>query len=150
MLDSIAIRNISFSWRSWQYRHMLHQMLPELPSFTLEYGKSPYNHSKVALIVENRAVGNLAPLILHMISVVPPDWRFRFMGSEISVPYINTSVAIRRQVEMGKLDLTYIPPNMSVTGGEQISRFLTNLWLYETVLQPAEWLLLFQTDSKRN
>ncbi|RYC62840.1 hypothetical protein CHU98_g3369 [Xylaria longipes] len=36
---------------------------------------------------------------------------------------------------------------MSTDGQEMISRFLTNLWLYETVLRPAEWLLLFQTDS---
>lgn len=80
-------------------------------------------------------------------SVVPPDWRFRFMGSNSSVAHLNESYAIRSQVEIGKLDLTYIPANMSTDGSEQISRFLTNLWLYETILQPAEWLLVFQTDS---
>lgn len=37
---------------------------------------------------------------------------------------------------------------MSVSGGEEISQFLTNRWVYETVLQPAEWLLIFQTDSR--
>ncbi|KAL8939524.1 MAG: hypothetical protein Q9216_003310 [Gyalolechia sp. 2 TL-2023] len=36
---------------------------------------------------------------------------------------------------------------MTTGGQEQISRFLTNLWLYERVLQPAEWLLVFQTDK---
>ncbi|KAI4118055.1 MAG: hypothetical protein LQ345_001820 [Seirophora villosa] len=36
---------------------------------------------------------------------------------------------------------------MTTGGQEQISRFLTTLWLYEKVLQPAEWLLVFQTDS---
>jgi len=36
---------------------------------------------------------------------------------------------------------------MSTAGQEMISRFLTNRWIYETVLQPAEWLLVFQTDS---
>jgi hypothetical protein len=85
--------------------------------------------------------------MLHFISTVPPDWRFRFMGSTESVAQINQSVAIRQQVDAGKLDLTYIPSNMSTAGQEMISRFLTNLWLYETVLQPAEWLLIFQTDS---
>ena len=103
--------------------------------------------SKVALLIENRPYAFLAPLMLHFISVVPPDWRFRFMGSEESVASINQSVAIRHQVDIGKLDLTYIPPNMSVASTEYISRFLTNLWLYETVLQPAEWLLVFQSDS---
>ncbi|KAG9919241.1 hypothetical protein KCU98_g22520, partial [Aureobasidium melanogenum] len=45
------------------------------------------------------------------------------------------------------MDLTYIPSNMSVAGTEEISTFLTNLWVYETLLAPAEWLLVFQTDS---
>lgn len=36
---------------------------------------------------------------------------------------------------------------MSTAGQELISRFLTNLWIYETVLQPAKHLLIFQTDS---
>ncbi|KAI1268519.1 hypothetical protein F5Y18DRAFT_423880 [Xylariaceae sp. FL1019] len=107
----------------------------------------PYNASKVALLVESRSLPNLAPLILHFISVVPPDWRFRFMGSESSVSSLNRSHAIRSQVNAGKLDLTYIPSNMSTDGQEMISRFLTSLWLYEVVLQPAEWLLIFQTDS---
>ncbi|KAI2630519.1 hypothetical protein GGS21DRAFT_540161 [Xylaria nigripes] len=108
---------------------------------------SPFNVSKVALLIEDRALPNLAPLLLHFISVVPPDWRFRFMGSPESVSSVNGSIAVRSQVESGKLDLTYIPTNMSTKGQEMISRFLTNLWLYETVLRPAEWLLIFQTDS---
>ena len=69
------------------------------------------------------------------------------MGSQDSVAYVNKSAAVRRQVKAGKLDLTYIPPNMTVNSQEEISRFLTTLWLYDTVLQPAEWLLLYQTDS---
>lgn len=118
-----------------------------VPQITLEYAHSPYNHTKVALLIENRPNPILAPMMLHFMSVVPPDWRFRFMGSVESVEFINQSVAIREHVAMGKLDLTYIPANMSTAGQEMISRFLTNLWLYETVLQPAEWLLVFQTDS---
>ena len=121
-----------------------------MPRVSLAYQRpayAQYNVSKVALLIENRPYAFLAPLMLHFISVVPPDWRFRFMGSEESVASINQSVAIRHQVDIGKLDLTYIPPNMSVASTEYISRFLTNLWLYETVLQPAEWLLVFQSDS---
>ena len=69
------------------------------------------------------------------------------MGSVESVEAINGSRAIRDAVAAGKLDLTYIPANMTTGSQEEISRFLTTLWLYETVLQPAEWLLVFQTDS---
>lgn len=126
---------------------MLKDLDLEVPEIWLEYNKPQYNETKVALLIENRASGILAPLILHMMSVVPPDWRFRFMGSDESVKSVNNSAAIQRQVAAGKLDLTYIPSNMSVIGQEAISQFLTNLWLYETVLHPAEHLLVFQTDS---
>jgi hypothetical protein len=108
---------------------------------------SKFNESKVALLIENRPNPILAPLMLHFMSVVPPDWRFRFMGSVESVEHINKSVAIREQVAAGKLDLTYIPSNMTTGSQEEISAFLTTLWLYEVVLQPAEMLLIFQTDS---
>lgn len=118
-----------------------------LPTISLVYAQPIYNASKVALLIENRPNPILAPLMLHFMSVVPPDWRFRFMGSIESVASINKSFAIQQQVQLGKLDLTYIPSNMSTAGQEMISQFLTSLYLYETVLQPAEWLLVFQTDS---
>ncbi|KAF4469949.1 hypothetical protein FALBO_3151 [Fusarium albosuccineum] len=108
---------------------------------------SAFDPSKVALLVESRPLSILAPLLLHFISVVPPDWHFRFMGSPESLAAINASSAIRQHVLDGKLELNVIPPNMSTQGQEMISRFFTTLWLYETVLQPAEWLLVFQTDS---
>lgn len=123
------------------------EIAPTVPRISIQYPHSAFNQSKVGLLIENRPNPILAPLMLHFMSVVPPDWRFRFMGSIESVEHINKSVAIREQVNAGKLDLTYIPSNMSTAGQEMISRFLTNLWLYETVLQPAEWLLVFQTDS---
>ncbi|KAM3080965.1 hypothetical protein ACMFMG_004924 [Clarireedia jacksonii] len=124
--------------------------LPTIPKVTLDYhttAPSQFNQSKVALLIENRVNPILSPLLLHFMSVVPPDWRFRFMGSYESVAAVNNSRAIRQHVASGKLDLTYIPANMTTGSQEEISRFLTTLWLYETVLQPAEWLLVFQTDS---
>jgi len=69
------------------------------------------------------------------------------MGSTASVAYLSTSRAIQLHVASGKLDLTLIPSNMSTGSQEEINQFLTTLWLYEVVLQPAEWLLVFQTDS---
>lgn len=130
------------------YRNQLQDLIPEIPSVSLRYGAPrPYNTSKVALLIENRPMGSLAPIIIQMIAVLPHDWRFRFMGSVESVQKINNSAAIRRHVHDGKLDLTYIPTNMSVGGQEQISHFLTDLWVNEQLLQPAEWLLVFQSDS---
>ncbi|KAI1189610.1 hypothetical protein F5B17DRAFT_438746 [Nemania serpens] len=118
-----------------------------MPPSSFRPRNAPFNVSKVALLIESRALPALAPLLLHFIAVVPPDWRFRFMGSPESVAWLNRSRAVRSHVDAGKLDLTRIPTNMSTDGQEMISRFLTTLWLYETVLRPAEWLLVFQTDS---
>ncbi|KAL8751712.1 MAG: hypothetical protein Q9184_005980 [Pyrenodesmia sp. 2 TL-2023] len=118
-----------------------------LPSVSLSYHTSPFNESKVAFLMENRPLVVLAPLMIHFMGVIPVDWRFRFMGSPESVRSVKSSRAIRNQVEAGNLDLKFMPSNMTTGGQEQISRFLTTLWLYEKVLQPAEWLLVFQTDS---
>ncbi|KAK3375146.1 hypothetical protein B0H63DRAFT_268506 [Podospora didyma] len=139
------------TWLSYGAMRTAGINMPYIPSVSLEYHyekqATKFNESKVALLIENRPFPILAPLMLHFISVVPPDWRFRFMGSTDSVEHINKSMAIREHIAAGKLDLTYIPSNMSTGSQEEISRFLTTLWLYEVVLQPAEWLLIFQTDS---
>ena len=139
-LNSTIARNITITVR-------LRRLLPELPSVTLDYGRSPFNRSKVALLIENRPLGSLAPLILHMIGVLPPDWTFKFLGSDISIEMVKNSAAIGRQVKVGKLDLTRLPDNVTLQVQEDISRFLTDLWVYDTLLQPAEWLLVYQTDS---
>ncbi|KAI8678845.1 DUF5672 domain-containing protein [Fusarium keratoplasticum] len=113
----------------------------------LSGSNTQFDSSKLALLVETRPLPILAPLLLQFISVVPPDWPFLFMGSHASIATINTSFAIRQRVMEGKLTLAPVPANMSVQGQEMVSRFFTNLWLYEKVLHPAEWLLVFQTDS---
>jgi hypothetical protein len=141
---SHLFKNIATSPRLKSYM----PQLPELPKIRLEYNRPLYNESKVALLIENRPNPSIPPMMLSFMSTLPPDWKFRFMGSEESVKFVKKSAAIRQHVEVGKLDLTYIPKNMSTNGQEDISRFMTNLWLYETVLQPAEWLLVYQTDSK--
>ena len=108
---------------------------------------SPFNASKLALLVEDRPLPILAPLTLQFISVLPPDWRVLFLGSPASLAAINASAAVRAHARAGKLSLRRIPANMSTAGPEMISRFLTAPWLYEVAVGPAEWLLVFQTDS---
>jgi hypothetical protein len=89
----------------------------------------------------------LAPLLLHMVAVLPPDWRFLFLGSDSSIEIMENSAAIRRQVAIGKLDLKLLPSNVSIAGQEDISGFFTELWVYQHLFWPAEWLLVYQTDS---
>lgn len=97
--------------------------------------------------MESRPIPHLAPLLLHMINVVPVDWKFRFMGSEESIKFINSSLPVQMYEKTGKLDMVRIPPNVTYKGQQELSETFTNLWFYETVLAPAEHLLVFQTDS---
>lgn len=62
-----------------------------------------------------------------MISVVPSDWRFVFLGGAESVRFLNRSRAVRAQVSTGKLDLRELPRAFSSKGQEPISQTLTSL-----------------------
>ncbi|KAG9692443.1 hypothetical protein KCU95_g7228, partial [Aureobasidium melanogenum] len=102
-----------------------HQFLPAAPAIRLKYKEaSPFDPRKVALLIENRPSPQLIPLLLHFTAVIPNDWRVRFMGSKESMASVNSSLAVQDQVNIGKMDLTYIPSNMSVAGTEQINSML--------------------------
>ncbi|PFH61034.1 hypothetical protein XA68_18399 [Ophiocordyceps unilateralis] len=107
------------------------------------------HQTKVALLIEDRPLSVLAPLLLHLTTVMAPDWRFLFLGSERSVGKMNCSAAIRHRVGQGKIELRRLPSDVKVAGEEMISRLLTSSWLYHGhgIGSRAEWLLLFQTDS---
>ncbi|UNI13995.1 hypothetical protein JDV02_000679 [Purpureocillium takamizusanense] len=103
--------------------------------------------SKLALLVEDRPQPMLAPVLLHFMAVLPPSWPVLFLGSAASLAALNASAAARAHARTGRLSLQPIPANMSTAGQEMVSRFLTSRWLYEVAVAPAEWLLVFQTDS---
>jgi len=77
----------------------------------------------------------------------PPEWRFKFLGTEESVAFLNKSIPIRGQVKDGKLDIGVLPAGFRLDGQEATSATFTNLTFYRDVLAPAENLLVFQTDS---
>lgn len=134
---------------------------------------SPYNESKVAFLLEDRPIPHLAPLVLHMISVVPPDWLFLFVGSKESINFLNSSLPIQRYEGMGKLVMRELPKEATVHGQEEVSVTFTSLWFWKwlggkgtwdyndpylddwveskdgrRVRRPqVEWMLVFQTDS---
>jgi hypothetical protein len=110
--------------------------------------RSQYNESKVAFLVENRNLPNLVSVTLQMMSVMPDDWRFLFMGSNGSVEYMKQSAALKHKIKSGKLELTYIPPNVTLESKADLNTLFTSLWLYETLLYPAEWVLVYQADSR--
>ncbi|KAF3925868.1 hypothetical protein ABW20_dc0104090 [Dactylellina cionopaga] len=142
-------------WFMWLFGPSHETVRQVLPKVSVNYHPnrpppSPYNETKLALLVETRPLGHLAPLLLHMITVVPPDWRFLFLGTNETIAHLNSSLPVQMHERNGKLDLKLIPDNISVAGTEEISRTFTNLWFYDEVLGGAhgvEHLLVFQTDS---
>jgi len=152
--------------------------LPDVPKISIDLhpnrlAPSPYNASKVAMLMEDRSIPHLAPLLLHMISVVPPDWRFVFLGSNDSIAFVNQSLPVQAHERNGKLDFMRIPPGTLTKGQEEVSVTMTSPWFWkmlggksswdyrdpyldEVVIGPdgkarrrdqVEWMLVFQTDS---
>lgn len=67
------------------------------------------DRTRVAVLIEDRPLPYLIPLLLHFISVVPPEWSFRFMGSKDSIIMMESNPTIRRYLEAKKLFLDLIP-----------------------------------------
>ncbi|KAJ3567575.1 hypothetical protein NPX13_g6715 [Xylaria arbuscula] len=82
-----------------------------------------------------------------MISVVPPDWRFVFVGTNLSVASVGRSYATKHQQTVGKLDLMILPTPWKIDSKEDVHRLLTDMRFYDEFLPGAEWLLKYEYDS---
>lgn len=105
------------------------------------------DHTKVALLLETRAIAHLPALLTHFISVLPGEWTVRFVGSDESLGMARKSVSLSNHIASGKLVLTELPEQYPINSQENISATLTDLSFYKEFLAPAEWLLVFQSDS---
>ncbi|KAK8092083.1 hypothetical protein PG997_002444 [Apiospora hydei] len=106
-----------------------------------------YNTSKLALLIEPRPLPHLVPQILHMITVVPPDWRFLFIGSNKSAISVGRSFATKHQQAIGKLDLMVLPEPWEIDSKEKVHRLLTDKRFYDEFLPGVEWILKYEYDS---
>ncbi|EXK77725.1 hypothetical protein FOQG_17580 [Fusarium oxysporum f. sp. raphani 54005] len=123
-----------------------------LPSVSIDWSpnhdpRKNYNASKVALIIEPEPLPVLVPLILHMIAVVPPDWRFIFIGSKKSIFTVGREYGIQLQQGLGKIDLVRLPSPWSIKRDEDRSRLLTDTRFYNEFLPGVEYLLMFNYES---
>lgn len=126
--------------------------LSSLPHLAVDWPllpAAPYNASKVALLIEPRPLPHLVPHLLHMIAVVPRDWRFIFLGSTKSVLHVHRALATQAQIGNGKLKLVVMPEGgaWDIESKEGVYRALTNKRFYGEVLPGVEWLLKFESDS---
>jgi hypothetical protein len=124
----------------------------KIPSIKIDFHpnrdpRTAYNSSKLALLIEARPIPHLVPQVLHMISVVPPDWRFLFIGSNESVIAVGKSFATKYQQVAGKLDLMIAPGPWSIEDKEHVYRMLTDSRFYDELLPGVEWILKYEADS---
>ncbi|KFY55898.1 hypothetical protein V497_06652 [Pseudogymnoascus sp. VKM F-4516 (FW-969)] len=124
----------------------------KMPSIKVEFHPdtnplTAYDPTKIALLIEGRARPHLVPQILHMISVVPPEWRFLFIGTNKSVAAVGRSFAIKHQQAAGKLDLMVVPKPWEIKDKEHVWRMLTDKHFYTDLLPGVEWLMKYESDS---
>ena len=133
-----------------KFNSTAHQAISHLPTVQIDYHPSkhqPFNSSKLAVLIEGRPLPHLVPQLLHMMAVVPPDWRFLFIGSNMSVMSVNRSFATRSQQMTGKLDVRILPEPWELSTKEHVWRLMTDLRFYDTMMPNVEWLLKFESDS---
>ncbi|KAF6838735.1 hypothetical protein CPLU01_02268 [Colletotrichum plurivorum] len=135
-----------------QFKSRLDEARQKIPKIKVDWNptddpRAKYNASKLALIIEPRPLPHLVPQMLHMTSVVPPDWRFLFIGSNKSVVSVSRSYGIKHQQIIGKLDLMVLPEPWQIDSKEYVHRLLTDIRFYEEFLPGVEWILKFESDS---
>lgn len=102
---------------------------------------------RVALIIETRPAPVLPALLAHMISVLPPQWVVKMVGTNESFAPILSSRTLGYHIKSTKLQLVNLPGHYPMTSQETVSQTLTNITFYRDFMAPAEWILMFQTDS---
>lgn len=87
------------------------------------------------------------PQLLHMMFVVPPEWRFVFIGSEKSVAAVGRIMSVKYQQVIGKLDLMVMPEPWEIDAKEKTFRMLTDIRFYDEFLPGVEYILKYEHDS---
>lgn len=125
------------SRRDGHYSSSLSENVSRLNDWRHLNHRPAHNVSKLALLMEPRSLSLLAPLLLHMISVVPPDWPFLFLGSQDNINQLTSSKSISYQIQLGRLSVQPIPDQFSPLDKEGFERALTNFG--STTISHLEW-----------
>jgi hypothetical protein len=114
------------------------------PSYAPTKGQKNVIQDKVAVILEDRNLTHLIPLIMHFHSVLGPSWPIvLFTSSNVT---LSTSAPFQRAIADSRILIKYIPEGTKLKTSHAVSSFLTKSWFWEQ-LAPAKRVLLFQADS---
>ncbi|KAI1879517.1 hypothetical protein JX265_002471 [Neoarthrinium moseri] len=101
---------------------------------------------RAAVIIENRPLENLIPVMLHFHSVLGPEWPLIFYTIPTTSDALMASAPFSRAVDEGRITIRYLPPEVSFSNHRAVSLFLTEPWLWAD-LAPYDKILMFQDDS---
>lgn len=129
-----------------------------LPDFKIDFHptrtfRNRFSTNRTAVYIETREeIGHVTPLLLHMMQVIPPEWRFVFLGTDDLVHKVNKSSPVRRMIEIGKLRLGTTERWTHKWKGkpdvhEVNSRLLTNSTFYDEQFPGVEHLLVFRSSA---
>ncbi|KFY81957.1 hypothetical protein V500_10935 [Pseudogymnoascus sp. VKM F-4518 (FW-2643)] len=108
------------------------------------YANGTYFESdRAAVIIEDRPLENLIPLILHYSAVLGPAWPVILYTS---MPTIQNSSSLRRSLEEKRILIRSLPAGLKFETHFDVTKFLTQPWFWEQ-LAPAKNVLLFQADA---
>ncbi|EHL01380.1 hypothetical protein M7I_2713 [Glarea lozoyensis 74030] len=99
--------------------------------------------NNIAVIIEDRPLPTLTPLLLHFSTVLGPSWPIIFYTRS---PNPTNSSSFQRAIDDGRIEIRQLPDDITFTDQESVSEFLTSPWIWEQ-LAPASHVLVFQADS---
>lgn len=111
------------------------------------YATPSLDKKRVALIIETRPASVLPELLAHMISVLPPQWVVKMVGTNESLASTLSSRSLGYHLKSTKLQLVNLPDHYPMTRQETVSQTLTNITFYRHFMASAERISMFQTDS---
>ncbi|KAL3418690.1 hypothetical protein PVAG01_10406 [Phlyctema vagabunda] len=119
-------------------------LLPAVSDATQEFKSDQLaTTNTVAVMIEDRPLETLLPLLLHFSLVLGPAWPIIFYTSQSIYP---DSAPLRRAIDDHRIIVRFLPSMTQLSSRDSVSKFLTEPWLWEQ-LAPAEHVLLFQADS---
>ncbi|CAJ2510141.1 Uu.00g060410.m01.CDS01 [Anthostomella pinea] len=110
--------------------------------------QQPTKHTdRVAVIIENRPLENLVPMMLHFHSVLGPAWPIILYTTVTSEEALLLSAPLSRAVAEGVIEIRHLPREKAAFDSHRsVSLFLTDPWLWKD-LAPYAKVFLFQADS---
>lgn len=104
----------------------------------------PTIQDKVAVIIEDRPLNNLIPLVLHFASVLGPTWPVFIYTSTDRAINLTSSPSLSRWSD--QIGIRTLPEGTKFADHDSVSHLLTDAWIWHD-LAPSSHVLLFQADS---